>query len=136
MPPSARSCNPASDSVLSKLTSSNFCLIRRSVFSQTPVGVPPLRIIYIPQRGVQRKQGVVIYMTLYTSLLYNTTPIHCTPLCRVSKLGVCPLEIRSLSRRIGRSLRRAAHRQVKQHQVTNINKHKQISTNINKYKQT
>ena len=36
--------------------------------------------VYIPQRGVQRKQGVVIYMTLYTSLLYNTTPIHCTPL--------------------------------------------------------
>ena len=35
---------------------------------------------YIPQRGVQWKQGVVIYMTLYTSLLYNTTPIHCTPL--------------------------------------------------------
>ena len=30
--------------------------------------------------GVQWKQGVVIYMTLYTSLLYSTTPIHCTPL--------------------------------------------------------
>ena len=36
--------------------------------------------VYIPQRGVQWKQGVVIYMTLYTSLLHNTTPIHCTPL--------------------------------------------------------
>ena len=36
-------------------------------------------LFYIPQRGVQWKQGVVIYMTLYTSLLYNTTPIHCTP---------------------------------------------------------
>ena len=35
---------------------------------------------YIPQRGVQWKQGVAIYMMLYTSLLYNTTPIHCTPL--------------------------------------------------------
>ena len=35
--------------------------------------------IYIPQRGVQWKQGVVIYMTLYTSSLYNTNPIHCTP---------------------------------------------------------
>ena len=34
---------------------------------------------YIPQRGVQWKQGVVIDMTLYTSLLYKTTPIHCTP---------------------------------------------------------
>ena len=30
--------------------------------------------------GLQWKQGVVIYMTLYTSLLYNATPIHCTPL--------------------------------------------------------
>ena len=35
--------------------------------------------IYILQRGVQWKQGVVVYMTLYTSLLCNTTPIHCTP---------------------------------------------------------
>ena len=32
----------------------------------------------IHQRGVQWKQGVVIYMMLSTSLLYNTTPIHCT----------------------------------------------------------
>ena len=37
------------------------------------------RPLYILQRGVQWKQGVVVYMTLYTSLLYNTTPIHCTP---------------------------------------------------------
>ena len=36
--------------------------------------------IYILQKGVQWKQGVVVYMTLYTSLLYNTTPIHYTPL--------------------------------------------------------
>ena len=36
-------------------------------------------IIYILQRGVQWKQGVVIWMVLYTSLLRNTTPIHCTP---------------------------------------------------------
>ena len=36
--------------------------------------------LYILQRGVQWKQGVVIYMTLCTSLLYDTTPIHCTPL--------------------------------------------------------
>ena len=35
---------------------------------------------YIPQRGVQWKQGVVIYVVLYTSLLYNATSIHCTPL--------------------------------------------------------
>ena len=36
--------------------------------------------VYIPQRGLQWKQGVVIRMLLYTTLLYNTTPIHCTPL--------------------------------------------------------
>ena len=35
---------------------------------------------YILQRGVQWKQGVVIRMLLYTIVLYNTTPIHCTPL--------------------------------------------------------
>ena len=34
----------------------------------------------IHQRGVQWKQGVVICMLLYTSLLYNTAPIHRTPL--------------------------------------------------------
>ena len=32
----------------------------------------------IHQKGVQWKQGVVIYMMLYTSSLYNTTAIHCT----------------------------------------------------------
>ena len=37
--------------------------------------------LYILQRGMQWKQGVVICMVLYTILLYNTTtPIHCTPL--------------------------------------------------------
>ena len=36
--------------------------------------------VYILQRGVQWKQGVVNYMRLHTSLCYNTTPIHCTPL--------------------------------------------------------
>ena len=35
---------------------------------------------YILQRGVQWKQGVMNYMMLYTILLYNTTPIYCTPL--------------------------------------------------------
>ena len=35
--------------------------------------------VYILQRGVQWKQGVVVYMTLYTIWLHNTTPIHCTP---------------------------------------------------------
>ena len=39
----------------------------------------PVRV-YILQRGVQWKQGVVIYMTLYTSSLYDITSIHCTPL--------------------------------------------------------
>ena len=36
--------------------------------------------VMIHQRGVQWKQGVVIYMMNYTSLLHNTTRIHCTPL--------------------------------------------------------
>ena len=39
-----------------------------------------LRSVKIHQRGVQWKHGVVIYMMLYTSLLYHTTPIRCTPL--------------------------------------------------------
>ena len=34
----------------------------------------------IHQRGMQWKQGAVICMMLYTSLLYNTTSIRCTPL--------------------------------------------------------
>ena len=29
--------------------------------------------------GVQWKQGVVICVVLYTTLLYDTTPFHCTP---------------------------------------------------------
>ena len=37
-------------------------------------------MVKIHQRGVQWKQGVVIYMMLCTSLLYYTTPIHCTAL--------------------------------------------------------
>ena len=36
--------------------------------------------LYILQRGVQWKHGVVIRVVLYTILLYNTIPIHCTPL--------------------------------------------------------
>ena len=40
----------------------------------------PSELLKIYQRGVQWKQGVVVYMMLYTTLLYNTTPIHCTPL--------------------------------------------------------
>ena len=36
--------------------------------------------IYILQRGVQWKQGVVICMVSYTILPYNTAPFHCTPL--------------------------------------------------------
>ena len=42
----------------------------------TPEPVPPGN----HQRGVQWKQGVVIYTMLYSSLLYSTAPIHCTPL--------------------------------------------------------
>ena len=36
--------------------------------------------VYIPQRGVQWKRGVVIAMRSYASAQYDTTPIHCTPL--------------------------------------------------------
>ena len=39
-----------------------------------------IKRLKILQRGVQWKQGVVIYLTWYTSLLYDTTPIHCPPL--------------------------------------------------------
>ena len=45
-----------------------------------PFSWPVNQPVYIPQRGVQWKQGVVICMTLYTSLSYDVTPIHCTPL--------------------------------------------------------
>ena len=31
-------------------------------------------------KGVQWKQGVVVYIILCVVLLYGTTPIHCTPL--------------------------------------------------------
>ena len=37
-------------------------------------------VLKIHQRGSQWKQGVVIYMMIYTSSLYNTAPIHGTPL--------------------------------------------------------
>ena len=40
---------------------------------------PAAKNILHSAKGVQWKQGVVIHMTLYTSLLHNTTPIHCTP---------------------------------------------------------
>ena len=54
---------------------------------------PPLRPLRLPfkskyiesrvkthQRGVQWKQGVVIYVLIYTSVLYGTTPINCSRL--------------------------------------------------------
>ena len=42
--------------------------------------IPSNNISTFCKGGVQWKQGVVICMVLYTSLLYDTTPIHCTPL--------------------------------------------------------
>ena len=39
-----------------------------------------LPALKIHQSGVQWKQGVVICTMLYTSVLHDTTPIHCTPL--------------------------------------------------------
>ena len=44
------------------------------------IWLDPLVRFKIYQRGVQWKQGVVICMILYTSWLYDATPIHCTPL--------------------------------------------------------
>ena len=41
---------------------------------------PQREKVYILHREVQWKQGVVICMVFYTVLLYNTTPIHCTPI--------------------------------------------------------
>ena len=52
--------------------------ILRAVFR--PLRRPDGATLYILQRGVQWKQGVVIRMLLYTILLCNTTQIHCTPL--------------------------------------------------------
>ena len=37
-------------------------------------------ILKIHQRGVQWKQGVVVYIISWAVVLYNTTPIHCTAL--------------------------------------------------------
>ena len=53
----------------------------RQMFRQplTAATTPPRPWFYILQRGVQWKQGVVTCMLLYTSLLHNTTPIHCAP---------------------------------------------------------
>ena len=51
---------------------------------------------HIPQRGVEWKQGVVIYIMLYTSLLYNTTPIHFTPdplHPPLQSIQKCPLKV-------------------------------------------
>ena len=60
-----------------------YCIIvRKPTVHAAPEGCSGVLRGYIKilQRGVQWKQGVVICMTLYTSLLHNTTPIHCTPL--------------------------------------------------------
>ena len=55
-------------------------------------------VFYILQRGVQWKRGVVIYMMLYTILLYHSTPIHCTPLPLhppVMNTQVLPLSVKN-----------------------------------------
>ena len=55
---------------------------QRQLFSEIIVGEIVVRSpsVKIHQRGVQWKQGVVIYRICYTSLLYDTIPIRCTPL--------------------------------------------------------
>ena len=63
----------------SLLVSARFCFwLRFAIASAHRMALGRGRF-YIPQRGVQWKQGVVVCMVLCTSLLYNTTPIHCTP---------------------------------------------------------
>ena len=47
-------------------------------FAWSPQSLPAF--LKIHQRGVQWKQGVVIHMMLYTSLLYDATQIHYIPL--------------------------------------------------------
>ena len=71
----SRNCSPAPDLVFFKLMFPRVFFSGGVFFSQ-----PPVPSFHIPQRGVQWKQGVVTYMILYTNVLYNTTPIHCTPL--------------------------------------------------------
>ena len=39
-----------------------------------------LRTVYVLQRGVRWKQGVVVYILSRAVLLFNNTPIHRTPL--------------------------------------------------------
>ena len=56
---------------------------------------------YILQRGVQWKQGVVICMVLYTILLHNTTPIHCTPRSTAPPFAECPLMGRFTQTNVG-----------------------------------
>ena len=53
----------------------------KTSFARSPPRPPERKrpAVYIPQRGVQWKQGVVMYMTLCASLLHNTTQIHGTP---------------------------------------------------------
>ena len=86
-------CTPCTNSVHNLETQVASIVRRSNIFarqlsrlqlSRLPMAPPPGAwgpgAIYILQRGVQWKQGVVICMVLYTIWLYNTTPIHCTPL--------------------------------------------------------
>ena len=52
----------------------------RAAYAVSRAANPGSLCFKIPQREVQWKQGAVIYMMRCTSLSYNTTPIHCTPL--------------------------------------------------------
>ena len=36
--------------------------------------------MYMCMHACMWKQGVVVYIILYVVVVYNTTPIHCTPL--------------------------------------------------------
>ena len=74
LPSCSRDCSPAPDSMFWKLILPH-AFVSGGVFFRRHR--PQIKI---HQRGVQWKQGVVICMMLHTSLLYDTTPIQCTPL--------------------------------------------------------
>ena len=57
-----------------------FVQVEETMCSRTKTLLAKTRSFEIHQRGVQWKQGVVVYIILYIIFLYDTTPIHCTPL--------------------------------------------------------
>ena len=55
-------------------------IIIMNVMSVDSISISRSMSLTTHQRGVQWKQGVVMFTMLWAVLLYNATPIHCTPL--------------------------------------------------------